>query len=95
MKKFHTSAIAAAVLAMTTLSTGAVLAQTQPCPQTDLQARISWSQLTKQLEDKGYTIREIEFKADGWEADVMDQNHSQVELRLNPQGTIVHQRFDH
>lgn len=97
MKKNGLLLVAASIVA-TGLFVPAAMAQTsaQQVPTNTLNvqntAPISWSQLTKQLEDKGYIIREIERKNDGFKANVTDRDYNRYELRLNLQGEVVQQR---
>lgn len=72
---------------------GAMLAGSLALPVQAEEGRIAWSQLTKQLEDKGYNIREIERKRYGWKAKVMDRNGEQYELRFNRAGVIIREEY--
>lgn len=56
--------------------------------------RITWSQMVKSLEDKGYIIREIETEHMGWKAEVFDNNGARLKLYLDGQGNIVRQKYD-
>lgn len=58
------------------------------------EGRIPWSQLTKQLEDKGYNIRELDQKRDGWKAEVTNQKGERLDLRIDRQGVIVREEID-
>lgn len=89
MKKIRTFIIATTALTAATFATAGI-SQAQMLP--DAQPRISWSQLTKQLEDKGFVIREIKRKSDGFKVEALDRNYTRYELRLNLQGEIVRQR---
>jgi len=74
--------------------TGTMLLGSFVLPAQALEGRISWSDLAKKLEDKGYNIREIERKRDGWKAKVTDSKGERYELRLNRNGTIVREEYD-
>lgn len=56
--------------------------------------RISWSQMVKNLEDKGYIIHEIETEHMGWKAEVFDNNGVRLKLYLDGQANIMRQKYD-
>lgn len=82
------------VLAASTLAVASVGMNSSAFAQTP-EARISWSQLTTQLEKNGYQIREIDQKYDGWKVEVTDKDNRRLELRVDKQGKVVHEKVDH
>lgn len=89
MNSFYKIAVAGALFAFSSSFATTGIAQTQ----TDA-SHISWSQLTKQLEDQGYIIRDIDKKHNGWKVEVYDRNHGKLELRINHQGKVISQKYD-
>ncbi|EJF91179.1 PepSY domain-containing protein [Bartonella tamiae] len=82
--------VLASALTATAMSGLAATSYAQNAPD----ARISWSQLTTQLEQNNYKIRELDEKYYGWKAEVYDKDHRRLELRIDKQGNIIRQEFD-
>jgi len=59
----------------------------------DDRGRISWSELTKRLENKGYWIRQLEMKNDGWRVEVIDKYDQRLKLRLTRSGEVVREKY--
>lgn len=71
-----------------------VLTVSAHAQEIQVQAKISWKELTKKLEDQGYRIHELETKYNGWEAEVTDRNDNRFELYLDSNGNIIHKKLD-
>ena len=56
--------------------------------------RISWADLAQKLEQKGYTVHQIDTEYGGWEAEVTDKNNRRYELHLDKQGNIIRKEID-
>lgn len=81
-------------LALTTASVATLALAPTAFAQQQNQSRMSWSQLTSQLENNGYQIRELDQKNDGWKAEVTDKNNRRLELRIDNQGKILREDID-
>ncbi|AQS41520.1 MAG: Putative protease inhibitor [Candidatus Tokpelaia hoelldobleri] len=72
---------------------GALTLPVQARDYYDDRGRISWSELTGRLESKGYRIRELEMKDEGWKVEVVDQYGQRLKMRLNRQGEVLREKY--